>query len=213
MNDMTGPGAPWGKANPRKGKAHLDSSLKFIARFPIGTTLSADEFDVWAHDEKLLAVPFGCPTTSDAWKVHVAKRQTRRCRINVSGVHPRLLHEGATPFVIDWQGRDLYEVNSPETSLLLVGAYPKFVQTLQSKRSQIARLYQGVDFNRLPPHHRAYAEQMYEDVDALADAFTSQIGLITQRFAKFKGRVERYLIEAGPKQIGTGDGDETDNTE
>jgi hypothetical protein len=209
MNDMTGtPDFPWGKANPRRGNAHLETALKFIAKFPINTTLNADEFDVWAHDEKLLVVPFGYPTSSDAWKAHVAKRQVLRSRINISGVHPRLLSRGSTPFVIDWQERDLYEVNSPETSLLLAGAYPKFVQTLQGKRSQIARLYQGVDFNRLPPHHRAYAEQMYEDVDAIADSFTSQIGLITHRFAKFKGRVERYLIEADPSQIGSGDDDD-----
>jgi hypothetical protein len=187
--------SPWGEASEARGLAHLAEAIKFVAQFPIGTKLIADEFDLWAHTEGLLQLPFGQSKTSDAWKVHVQRRHKVREKINVSSLHPRLLHEGSTPFVIDWLGRDMFEVNSPERSSVVVNPYSKILQILETTKEQIARRFQAADFDAQPAHLRALAEQMFDDVDDVAMSFSATMNHKLRRIDKLTERMEFHVSQ------------------
>ena len=46
MNDLK---TPWGEPKAIRGEGYREMAVQFIKDFPVGTTLTSEQFDKWSH--------------------------------------------------------------------------------------------------------------------------------------------------------------------
>jgi hypothetical protein len=190
---------PWGDANPRRGKTNLELALSFIAAFPIGTRVSSAEFDQWAANEGHLVVPSveaSRDKQSDAWKAHLMRRHELRYRINKAGTHPRLADEGSTPFTMDTIIPGSYEVRSPHVAYAQSSMAAKIMSTTHTQKTKLTYLMQSADWSTLPPYERIFAEEIYSEIDGLAEDTITRAGRLNKKMDGLKKRLE-LSVETG----------------
>jgi hypothetical protein len=192
-------GPVWGMANPRRGIHHIDPALAFVRDFPIGTVLSPDAFDRWAHQRGLLNVPIGAPKQADVWKAHLQRRHELKYRINRASTHPRMTEFGVSPFTIEKAGRDAWEVRAPHVAISQSRFTEQIVSLLVTKKRKLGYLMQSADWSVLPPHERAFAEALYDDIDGFGQMMDMQAGILHAKFAKLEAKIRRGL-ESGEMQ-------------
>jgi|SRR5580765_104558 hypothetical protein len=182
---------PWGEASPRRGKANLQLALSFVAAFPVASKLTAAEFDQWAAKEGLLVIPpADSSTDSDAWKAHLHRRHELRYRINKAGAHPRLADEGSTPFTMDTVSPSFYEVRSPHAAYAQSSMAMKIMSTTVTQKTKLAYLMQSADWGSLPAYEQVFAEEIYSDIDGLAEDTITRAGRINKKMEGLKKRLE-----------------------
>lgn len=186
----------WGKANDRRGVGYTEVAVEFVKNHPIGTLLTTDEFDTWSHNRKLLMVPSkDAPKNSDAWLGHLQRRHIVRGRLNKAATHPRMTEMGSTPFVLVAHAGG-FEVRAPHTAIGKAELPRKFKTLVETKRKQLQYLMQSADWPALPPHERAVAETIHDDIDNFADDVNIAADRISRKLAKLEHRIQKG-IDAG----------------
>jgi hypothetical protein len=183
----------WGEASSQRGLSHLQQAIEFVTDHPIGTRLSAADFDQWAQRHGLLNLPVNAPKNSDAWKAHLMRRHELRYRINRSGAHPRLREQNATPFSLDKVQTNLYEVRAPHASATLLGIPNKVASLVDTNRKKLSYLLQSADWDVLPPYERMVAESLYDDIDGFSDDVHSRCNRLDHKFSKLQARLKRAI--------------------
>lgn len=65
-----------------------------------------------------------------------------------------------------------------------------------TKRRQLGYLMQSADWSLLPPHERAFAESLYDDINSFARRVNDDAGDLSNKFRKLEGKLKK-AIEGG----------------
>lgn len=156
----------WGIAHKHRGRSYHEQAVQFIKDFPIGVTLTNEQFDAWAFShgfiEKLPA-----PDTdkkSDEWLAHLTRRNQLRTNLFKASTHPNMMEAGSVCFVITMMGNGAMIVEAPQTAIEKTEFATKLETLVCTKRRQLGYLMQSVDFTKLPPHQKALAENLYDEL-------------------------------------------------
>lgn len=184
---------PWGKANPRRGANYEDRAREFVAAHPIGTTITAQEFDEWAWDNGYLPrLSADADKQSDAWKAHLQRRHELRTGLVRAGAHPRM----DTPFTIEHVAGGVYEICSPQVAISQTKMLARIESLTDRKRTQLRYLMQSADWSVLPAHERAFAEALFDDIEMFKDSLDLSIRSLDRKFDKLAHRL-RKAVESG----------------
>lgn len=179
--------APWGSANPRRGKAHIDLAEKFQSRFPVGTKLSDEQFDQWAEAEGELSLPAG-GKKSAAWAQHLERRHQLRTKINRSAGHPRMREHGCEPYVIDWVGRG-FVVNTPDQSEAIHQMLGVLLKRVKFKKGQLKHLLQAKDWDTMNEQERVYLMVIWDTITDASDVMSMQITQAVKRIERVAAKL------------------------
>jgi hypothetical protein len=216
-------GPAWDTASKSRGLANLQLALDFVANFPIGTIVRANEFDAWAAQQDLIKVPHPeSDKQGDAWKAHLMRRHELRYRINNAGAHPRLRDHGSTPFSFDTVTPGLYEVRQPYQAATRSNIPSKVASFINTKQKQLAYLMQSEDWTALAPWDRIAAKTLYRDIAAFKRRIDADAKELIEKFDELEAQL-RSAVEVGDinprnggiKQLSTPDlldGDDSDKT-
>lgn len=182
----------WGRANPRRGAGFEDAAIAFVHEFPIGGTLTAEQFDEWAMQVGLLKPPASRAKQSDAWQAHLQRRHQLKYGINKASAHPRM----NTPFIIETVGSGVWEVRSPHFAISRSTMLDRIESLIKTRRQQLAYLMQSADWAILPPHERTVAESLYDDIEMLKQRMELESQGLANKFAKLERKL-RKAVERG----------------
>lgn len=185
-------GLPTRPANPRRGANHVDMALAFLHDHPVGTSLQPDAFDRWVQHRGFMNVPLGAPKDSDAWMAYLQRRHHLRYNINKAASHPRM----QTPFVIETVGPGLWEVRPPQVAISRTKMLAQMESLVGTKRKQLRYLMESADWSILPPHDRAIAETLYDDIDMFQRKVELETECLGQKFTKLEHKL-RVALETG----------------
>lgn len=187
----------WGVINPRRGNNYDVEAQQFIADFPIGTTLTNAEFDSWAHRHGYLNVPpADVDKQSDVWLAHLTRRN--QLRTNIFKASTNIVKMGDNCFVITMSkgaGGGMI-VETPDVALQQVGFAAKLETLIGTKRRQLGYLMQSLDFAQLPPHQKALAENLYDELSGWNQVVQLQTKLFDGRMSKLVRQI-RHDVDAG----------------
>ena len=143
----------------------------------------------------LMIPPLDVPKNSDAWLGHLQRRHIFRGRLNTAASHPRLREMNAEPFIL-LATRGGYEVCSPQLAAVRAKVPSKIASLVGTKRKQLAYLLQSADWDNLPPHERAVAETIYDDIEQFSIETVSRADFISKKLGKLEHRL-RTAVDAG----------------
>src|SRR5262245_20815786 len=189
----------YGEANPRRGANHVDTALAFIRDFPIGSTLSTEDFDRSGDKMRLFSVPVGYPKKSDTWLAHLQRRHQARYNINKAGAHPRMKDLGSNAFVIEFVTADVYEVRSPEVAISKNQIAKSMDSLFRTKKKNLAHLLQSADWDLLPPHEKAFAESLWDDIAKCEQSINLETSHLAGKYEKLRSKLDR-AVESGAIQ-------------
>lgn len=183
---------PYGECNPLRGANHVDAAMAFVAEFPIGSILSPERFDDWAHKKGFLNVPDGARKSSDAWLAHLQRRHQLHYNINKAATHRRM----DVPFAVEFVRNGMWEVRPPHISIAKTKITQRVESLLGTKRKQLDYLMQSADWNVLPPHERIFAESLYDDLDMYQQQIELHTRNLSNKFSKLESKIKR-AVESG----------------
>jgi hypothetical protein len=183
--------ASWGKANPQRGRNYIDQARAFGKAFPIGTTLTIEKFDEWASQLGVLFIPpADTPKNSDTWMAHLQRRHRLRYNLNKASTHPRM----ETPFVIEaLPGSSILEVRSPQLSVSQNNILRRVNSLVVTKKKQLGYLMQSADWSVLPPHEKALAQSVYDDIDCFDQRVSLESSLLDNKLRKLEYRLQAAI--------------------
>ena len=186
-------GQPWKPAHELRGLSHTEPAIQFVTDFPVGMTLTTEQFDQWAHDHGYLNVPFGAPRQSDVWKAHLMRRHELKAHLIRSGSHPRMAAKGYTPFMISVFGKGVWEVRSPEAGIANDRTARKVQSLIRTRRKLLEYLLQSANWQMLPAYERAFAEAIAFDIDAFQRRVDLEADMLDAKFRQLRRKLEGYL--------------------
>lgn len=195
-------GAPepsYGKANPRRGAGHEDKAIQFVRDFPVGTTLTAEEFDSWAQGHGFVRPPKSTDKQSDGWQAYLQRRHQLKDGITKASTHPRM----DTPFIIETLAMGVWEVRSPYRAISRTKMFDKIESVAVTRRKQLLYLMQSADWSVLPPHEKAFAESLMDDIDMFRQRLELEAEGLSNKFMKLERKL-RKGVEEGQIQIRNG---------
>lgn len=89
-----------------------------------------------------------------------------------------------------------YEVCSPQLAAVRAKVPAKIASLVGTKRKQLAYLMQSADWDNLPPHERAVAETIYDDIEQFSIETVSRADFISKKLSKLEHRL-RMAVDAG----------------
>lgn len=196
----------WGRANDRRGIAYTGNGVSyveyatdFVRQFPIGTTLSTQQFDEWLQGRGLLRIPLpNVSKNSDAWLGHLQRRHQHREKINKAATHPRMWGRGSTPFIVAAYAGG-YEVQAPHAAAARSHAVDRIASLTVTKRRELAYLMQSADFTQLPPHERMRAEEVFQAIEEFAEDTKIGVERLHNKFSRLASRL-RSSMDRGEMQ-------------
>ncbi len=178
---------PWGKAHPQRGAGYTDKALAFLAAFPIGSTLSPEEFDAWAHRHSFLQTT--PEKESDAWPKHVRDRNVLRRCISRASTHPRMGDRTFTIAVV--ASGSLWVVRSLQEAIVNNNAMDQIAGLYNTKLQQLAYILQGADWSAQLPHERPLAEAIYDDLEVAKAIQLTQAKGFMKKIQKIKDKLRQ----------------------
>lgn len=172
---------PWGVANERRGGSSTDLAIEFVKDFPLGSNLSVEQFDQWAHDHERLTLPSARAMKdkqSDGWKAHLMRRHEVKKSINSAGAHPRLTKRGSTPFWIASTGYGYLTVRSPQDTVARGELGRKVASITDTHRRLLDYLMQSAEWSKLSPNVQAKVETLYENIVHFKGRVDLEIGYL-----------------------------------
>ena len=156
----------WGVAHTRRGRSFHEQAVQFVKDFPIGVSLTNEQFDKWAFDNGFIdRLPQeGVDKKSDEWLAHLTRRNQLRTNLFKASTHPNMIEAGSVCFVITMMGNGAMIVEPPQTALEKTEFASKLEGLVYTKRRQLGYLMQSVDFTKLPAHQKALAENLYDEL-------------------------------------------------
>jgi hypothetical protein len=184
------PDGEQGEAAKSRGP-HQDKAIQFAKDFRVGSELTAEDFDAWAHNLGFLNVPMMAPKGSDAWKAHLQRRHELRHKINNAATHPRMLAVGLAPFTIEAISQGRWEILTPHAAIIR-DRLPRKVQGIiaQGKR-KLRYLRESIDYPSLPPETRFLTESIDSSIDDFAGEVDYKATLIQKRITQLEQRVRK----------------------
>lgn len=183
-------------ANKMRGKPFHDHAVAFAEAFPIGTALTPEKFDEWAHQRGYLNVPKGAPKSSDVWLAHLQRRHQLRYSINKAAMHPRMREENRVPYTIDFAGPNLWEVRNIVEAINRDDTARKLARLSVVQRRKLLYLQQSEDFVQLPPYLRMAVVDISADIDSALEKTALEAKDLERRIERITERV-RASIESG----------------
>jgi hypothetical protein len=183
-------------ANPKRGLKDHIIAVPFIREYPIGTTISAAQFDDWGERHGLFTVPRNVSKASIAWKAHLMDRHHLKMRLNRGGTHPRLMDEGLTPFSLDSIGQGVFEIRSPQIAIIQDELPHKLQSLLNTKHRRLTYLLQSVDRTQIPAWDQVRMETIVDAIEGLRDRVNAEVMRIDRQYQKLDQRIHRWM-EAG----------------
>ena len=185
------------KENPRRGAAMRSAAIDFTKRWPIGSSLTWDEFTGWAVEHRLLdAIPSGEDMEdkqSNAWLAHLQRRHQIRNNLNKASAHSELIPYGGA-FVVSAIGGAL--VVRSTAAEIAEGEVPKRIRSLaNTRRKKLEYLIQSTDWSQLPPHEQAIAEALRDDIDFFVRGIELGAESLETKFSKLRNRISGMIAD------------------
>lgn len=190
------------KANPNRGKASHNDAVSFLAKFPLGTELTSEEFDQWAqHTGRLNVPPTNAPRNSDAWKAHIQRRHELRYRISNAGSTPGM---GSDAFVIDTKTFGHWVIRSPHESFSRTDAAGKIHKLAEHKKKQLRYLMESADWSVLPVYEQTFAEEIFYDIESLEVDIGTRSSRINSKVKRLEMKLRKAIESGGIKPVNHG---------
>jgi hypothetical protein len=194
------PDKPVKPANPRRGAGYRDAAIDFIQLYPVGSTLTWDEFAQFAIENDLLDIA-SLPTEeemadkqSNGWLAYLQRRHQARAKLNNACAHPALIPYGGA-FTVE-ASKGALVVRSTASALAESDAPQKIATLATTKRKKIEYLIQSTDWSLLPPHERALAESVRDDIDNFVALVDLQATQLQNKFTKLRHNISQ-LVKVG----------------
>lgn len=196
--------AAWGEANPVRGLNYHTVARKFIRDFPIGTTLTNEKFDHWAHQAGYLNVPFGAPTGSDVWLAHLQRRHQLRANLYKASTHPRMQEMGEECFVLSRAAGGTMIVESTGAALTHGHFATKLDSLIGTKRRHLSYLMQSADVAQMLPWQRAIAEELFNEIDEWNEDVQRKTYRLDSKFTRLVNQIKHDVESGAIKQVNHG---------
>jgi hypothetical protein len=174
-------------------------AVAFIKKFPLGDKLTHEKFDDWAIRRDLLKEPRSRSSDSDAWLAHLQRRHQVRYQINSAGLSPRMRDDGHPTFVIQRTSSHIYEVMAAHKAIITHDTARKVQSLARTKRKQVLKLMQGVNFDQLEPYMKAFVESLADEAMQFRDRIELEAELLHTKYVRLARRLED-LVAAGRLQ-------------
>lgn len=207
------------ESNPIRGAKYKDNAIEFAKKWPIGTSLTWKEFCEWAHSKNLLPTTQpdlhlieagikaenekrmklgkdpedSSPRRSNAWLAHLQRRHQARMNLNKAAQHSSMIEcNPGGAFSIESIGGVL--MVKDVAKVMAEGTAAKRIKSLaNTKRKQLEYLFQSTDWAQLPPHERAIAESLKDDIDDWVSIIDLQAKQHEAKFAKLQSRLSSLV--------------------
>jgi len=194
-------------ANKRRGAEYRDDAIEFAKQYPIGSTLTWDEFTQFSIDQGIIDVA-SLPTEeeaadkqSNAWLAHLQRRHQVRTSLNKASAHPAMIPYGGA-FVIEPSGGGLV-VRSTAQAMAANDAPRRIASLATSKRQKLEYLIQSTDWSQLPAHERGLAEAVRRDIDDWVEVVNLQATQLERKFVDLGHHLNK-LVAIGQVQATNG---------
>jgi hypothetical protein len=192
-----------GKENPLRGLHHADDAAAFVGEFPIGSELSPDDFDKWAHRTGRLNVPFGAPKNADVWKAHLQRRHELRYRINKAATHTRMYDRGLAAFTIEATSPGVWTVVASHIALTRNKLPAKVQSIIARTKKRLAYLKQSSDYASLPVEARVMIENIWDEIESFGAETDYKADNVKRRVGRLESNL-RKLSDSGNLQTKNG---------
>ncbi len=188
-------------SNPIKGAKYREYAIEFAKIWPVGSGLTWEEFCDWAFTKGLLDFPQ--PTQeelrsegkqSDVWLAHLQRRHQVKQNLNKASQHSDMISHGGAFSIESVRGKLL--VKDVASVIAQCDVATRINSLAQTKTKQLDYLYQSTDWATLPPHERALAEALRDDLDDWVMVIDLQAKQHEKKFAKLTSRV-KHLVDSG----------------
>jgi hypothetical protein len=141
---------------------------------------------------------------STVWLAHLQRRHQARSSLNKAASHSMMQPYGGA-YVMETlsQQHGTMIVRSVVSALMQAEAARQVESLAQTKRKQLGYLIQSADWNMLPPHERAFAEALYDDIDFFVEGVTSSGKHLERKFSGLQRRL-LDLVRTGQLQLANG---------
>lgn len=190
-------------ANARRGAEYRDDAIAFAQLYPVGVTLTWDEFLDFAIGRGIIdsaSLPTegeAADKQSNAWLAHLQRRHQIRSKLNKASAHPKLIPHGGA-FIIEPSGGGLV-VRSTTQALAENDAPRRIASLATSKRRKLEYLIQSTDWSQLPPHERGLAEVLRDDISDWVDMVNLRAEQLERKFTNLGHQLNK-LVELGEVQ-------------
>jgi hypothetical protein len=191
----------FGTSDPRKGDRHKHVAVRFAVQFPVGTTLTVDEFDLWCESEGLLTVPPSpVAKSSDAWLAHLQRRHQIKHGLNQALTHARMNAVGGVQpcriVSVSTPGGRRFEVLNL-TDAVSNNKMAKSVTSLtKTHRTRILYAMQAADWEMVPAIDRLRLQMIFDHIEGYGDLITSEGERLTRRIDAAIRSIE-HLVQSG----------------
>ena len=185
--------ALWPSANPLRGAGYHELAVKFVRNFPIGTTVTIEKFDRWAHDHGYYSVPFEAPKQSDVWLAHLTRRNQLRQNLYKASTHPRMYENGGKCFVLNNSGVGAMIVDSASTALEQPQFASKLSTLIGTKRKQLSFLMQSADLDQMQPWQKSVAETLFDDIEQWNKEVIDRTDYLDRKFGKLVAQIKHDI--------------------
>jgi len=187
--------SPVGTANPTRGAGYHDAAVEFIKSFPIGTELTAAEFDGFAISHDLIKPPTSYERSSDGWQAFLQRRHQAKINLNKAGSHPRMIDCGSKAFSIMQVGNGRLVVKSPYEAAVNTPVGKQVESLVETKKKALRHLLQSVDYAELPPVEQSQIQNLYETLEDFKAQVEFSTTRLSDKFDRLRVGVEKLVKE------------------
>lgn len=184
-------GAPWGRANARRGRSYHDDAVAFAQQFPIGSQLTSTDLGNWAQQHGLLTIP--ASKYDPEWLGYLQARGLIRDRIRKAGSHPRMFEtEIGTTFTIVRIAGETWRVTAAQEAMRQADPLGEADSVLMAKKRHFQYLAQGA-FLAGTPVARFLADEMYHAIEDAARDLTARRQQVIDRANRAQALIEAEI--------------------
>ena len=204
LNEVSNSSPIISHANPLRGASYHESAMEFVRRYPVGTELTATEFDNFSIAQNLIKPPSSYDRGSDGWQAFLQRRHQAKVNLNKAGSHPRMSESGLTPFSIGQKGHGIMVVQTPMQAAVTTPIGKQVESLVETKKTKLRHLLESVDFNALPPSDQAQIANMYETIADFQAQTEFTTARMTQKFERVRASIERLVSQGVVRPVNGG---------
>lgn len=187
--------SPIGTAHPNRGVGYHDAAVDFIKQHPVGTELTAADFDGFAISRQLIKPPSSYDRGSDGWQAFLQRRHQAKINLNKAGTHSRMIEAGVTPFCIMQIGSGAMIVRTPYEAAITTPVGKQVESLVETKKKSLRYLLQSVDYTALPPAEQAQVQNLYETLEDFGARVEFETSRLSHKFERLRAGVLRMVNE------------------
>lgn len=195
---------PFGVANPVRGAGYNNAAVLFAKKFPIGSSITIDEFDEFGILHGFIPAPASREKSSDGWKAHLQRRAEFRNNLNRAACHPRILDSEVDPYSTQYDGQQKLVVKGPFVAVAENRLPAKLKSVLVTRRKQIKDLGQSVDYSILTPSEQQELRLIHRNLDRFSDDINITATRMDEDFIDFRTNLLNRIESEGLKPLNGG---------